>query len=183
LFQQLEFFITKGDFVQSQFKKNSMKNFKLVTIFFFLCLASCKKDDATTPSGSGLSLGTLICKIDGKEFTTNLGFSTKTTSSGTTILQVSGVSSNGSQSVILSISKFTGAKKYDVDGLTVATSLLVNSLDLYYGFSDTNNISTVTITKETSTNVEGTFSFSAKKITSSSTISKVTEGKFNAKIQ
>ena len=56
-----------------------------------LLFTGCSKKDDTTPaSGSSVPLGTMTCKIDGKDYTFSLAFFTKDVASGITYITISG---------------------------------------------------------------------------------------------
>jgi hypothetical protein len=163
-------------------------HFAYCLLFIVSLTVSCKKDDAAPSTSAGVPLGTLTCKKDGKDYTSTFAFFSKSTNSNGVSLTFGGAASLTSTTELVSMtfSKYQGVKKYDVDGLllggVVTSGTNTYSTLFLWNPSVSKSFGTVTITNETSTNLEGTFSFSAKGAVGG-TIVNVTEGKFNAKVQ
>jgi hypothetical protein len=159
--------------------------FIFVLFSFYVLISGCSKkgSDSTTPAVT-VAAGTMTCKLDGKAYTFPTTTFTRTKSSSSDVsLDIEASDDKSSESVRLNISAYAGAKSYTIDLADNEAEAEINN-KFYLAFSASGNAGTIVITKESSTNIEGTFSFTALDPASSSIKTvKFTEGQFNAKVQ
>ena len=164
-----------------------MKKILLFSACVMLAFASCKKSDKNAPAGSN----TITANVDGNAVDFNNGATgLLSISQGGYVLFVSGFSGTGSSEQSMQIG-IDSQKPITTGTYSLSSSTDPNataSPQLAYGLgaptpigfiTDGVNLTTITITSISSTNVQGTFSGVLLSSQDATTTKSITNGKFN----
>lgn len=166
--------------------KNLKKFMLLVMTVIMVSITSCNKDDDGGSGGDAAS-GTITAKVNGSQFTSLevTTFANLTTGGGQTTLILQGNTS--SQGISFVVNGYNGVGSYEISDdnvFIVATYIEPNISDPQNSqtwsapFQDSGIVGELSISEETDTNIQGTFSFTAKNSNDGST-KNITEGSFN----
>ena len=177
-----------------------MKTIKKLSLVFAITFATVFSSCSNDNGGSGISVpatGTYInAKVSGSNFTTviqgqNTGIATKSGSGAQTFIQIGGssisnITTSGADSATISIGLY-GVSAVGTYPLSPSTDSVLGytfvaagaTTGSVYSTGDCEgSIGTITITSFTATQIEGTFSCTAKKAETCDSSKTITEGSF-----
>jgi hypothetical protein len=159
-----------------------MKTLKLVTIVAVLCLtiltACSKKNDDVNPDPSVSGAGGFKVKVDGKEYAPDFSYALASMPANDLYYGIYGLDSKTSDVVAIALPKTVNEGTFPINAVNFAV-MTMNKQD----FSTINGGSgSITITKKTATNIQGTFNFTAVDATGTLTRT-LTDGSFNVNVR
>tara|TARA_R110002124_G_scaffold87407_1_gene225072 strand:+ start:101804 stop:102328 length:525 start_codon:yes stop_codon:yes gene_type:complete len=168
-----------------------MKNFTKTMFATLVCVTlvftGCKKDD-DGGMGSGLTEGNLTATVNGNNFQSLEGTTAaqETNSGGVRVIAVSAGTIN-SENLQMIVQNFDGVGTYPLNLLNIGTYSYLpdpsnpdpNSVVIYSTVNGTGNAGEINISSYSSTNVQGTFSFTGYNINDPNDTSTVSNGSFN----
>jgi len=159
-----------------------MKTFRLLTILAVLGLtiltACSKKKDDVNPDPAGGGAAGFRVKVDGKEYAPDFSYALAEFPANAGYYAIYGLDSKTSDIVAIALPKTVNEGTFPINGVNFAM-LTMNKQD----FSTTNGGSgTITISKKTASNIQGTFSFTA--VDATGTLKRtLTDGSFNVNVR
>lgn len=155
-----------------------------------ISLTSCKKDDNGGGGGGQATEGSLIATVEGNGFNSVTAFAVKAGNGGASIITVTGVDAN-QRTVGLTMNGVTDAGTYAIGGgANIAISGSYIEIDLgsqttqtWQAPYDSTVVGEVSISSISATNVQGSFSFTAKNVNGDQSLRSVTTGSFNLNFQ
>ncbi len=161
------------------FSKNKSFFASLLLMFVLFLTPSCGDDDGGGSSDLG---GSMTCKVDGSDWTAQLGAQAiRSTTVNADILTISGSTNDGSQ-ITLVINDYSGPGTYQITSTLTESSFaqLVEDVTSVCSTTLGQGTGTITIDSEGDT-YEGTFSFNCANLASSGS-TQITDGEFDAEV-
>lgn len=176
-----------------------MKTIKKISLVLFAALAvtftSCSSDDGG--SGGNAAAGTMKAKVAGSNVTT-LEITTFATISGNVLILQGNTGGTSSKAFNLNVGAYNGVGTYDIGGGTtglgqatasyieivvdIANPTAFQSTTWQAPFTGGAKVGEVSVSEVTSTNIKGTFFYTAKKNSGDMSEIAITEGSFNIEL-